>query len=226
MGHFNSSQLHAARMWNQEDNVIWFNLVFYMKWESWPQMNNNEWAYSVCSAAMWPQGGELELPHYFLDFQQQATGSLETGRVCRLNGTGQWHYWTQPFQCIRQNGNYRYSDALCLTTRILNTCLCTWMFFLIFVIILPVHFFLKCLCDCVTVDWRCVFSKYNVVLLECLSADCTENDFQRIHVGSKHCLWINGEIYSSVQISPLIWNDLLSSQTCIGRANISVKRSK
>ncbi len=135
---------HEINLYRSQD-LIWgqYSLVsmevFYMKWESWPRwiiMNGHK--YSVCSAAMWPQGGELELHYYFLDLQQQATGSMETGCVCRLNRTGQRHCWTQPFQCIRQNGNDRYSDALCLTTRILNMYLDV---FLIFVIKLPVHFF-------------------------------------------------------------------------------------
>lgn len=141
----------------------------------------------------WRAGTSLHLISNYNKSQE----ALEIGCVCQLHMKEQWHYWIQPFQCIRQNGDSTYSDALWLTTRILKVSLSTWIIFLIFVI-------------------KLYFNFSNMLMWQKMTDPCW--------IG--YCLRVNGEIFSGVQISLLTWNDLLSHHTCVTCMRICTESSQ
>lgn len=80
-----------------------------MKWgptHSWMIMNGHE--YCVCSAAMWPQGGELGPLQFPLLISNNSPQDLWKLDFWHLHMTEQWHNWTKPFQGFRQHWNWWY----------------------------------------------------------------------------------------------------------------------
>lgn len=163
-----------------------------MKWgptHSWMIMNGHE--YCVCSAAMWPQGGELGPLQFPLLISNNSPQDLWKLDFWHLHMTEQWHNWTKPFQGFRQNWNWW--DQMLYVSQ-----LDVWVYVYVYMCV----FFSIHLCHKIVFQ-HCIgdsYSKYNVMLLKCLWADWSHRKLCWL----KHCLWINGELYSSVHFSPLI----------------------
>lgn len=95
-----------------EDNIIWFQ----RKCLTWNGGSGHRWmiinGYTGCMQCCHVTTG-WRTGTFDFDLQDEKNHRI-TGDDCvwHLNKTGQWHYWTHPFQYNRQDGYDRYSDYM------------------------------------------------------------------------------------------------------------------